>query len=900
MKNQFDLQLPPQIFAEVVLRSQSGESLLRSAKVITSETVSLFHAPNDVRLEAAQRLRAAGFEVLDIGQFSINVAAPPAVYERSLGAQLEMVQRPVVKAGQATMAEFVNSADPAPLGEIHIAGTGWSDILDGVAINNPAYYLRQQQTLHQATTSGTPPPTPTHYLQVPHDLAQELGATLAHQRGITGKGVTVVVVDTGCDISHGYFKRHGYDIRVELGPGATNPTLDANGHGTGIVANVLAIAPHASVTMVKADVAVGQNHHNINSTAAFRKAMALNPDIISCSWGSDLRSPHQLSSSHKVLAGAIAEAVRRGIVVIFAAGNGQWGFPAQHPDVIAVGGVYKHLEGSLKGHLEASNYASSFISAIYPNRRVPDVCGLVGQLPNAAYIMLPVPSGSPTDWNRSVMGDETAQNDGWAAFSGTSSAAPQLAGACALLEQFVPGLPPLKIKEILQDTAEDILEGGSNPSTGSGQARAGPDLATGAGLAAASKAMEAAQKSQSQSVSHFDIPVPTASGTVSNINTQANIRKLQPKRKVKTMSLDDSTLRQLRKKIDEIQIDLNTYLKTLLGGEINKDFHDLQLVISERNFIERDSDFEAISYSLKVLRELIQPNKSKIEVTADQKQEINTFINASIKEYDDFKKKIKKKHLFAAKNLLRKDKCKGLAHKILLKAIQLSGEGKYETWEIKGKDKEGENISYSVTAENVAKLTTKEVGSLTVITGIDGLTQLESARLRQISLGTKVANVNSDIDATSDTAATDTSKVYSTKSGKLFYQGIPIPKDFVTVNNDTIIAKDPSRLEVATIQVQVVGDFHRKKVEDIKDMILSYTCTDLDEIAELASKILSGYDPETVFWPNFTNEMLFDRDVEINGMHCERLESEINIAQCSDGYKYSFQNGKWSKIVNFE
>ena len=51
-----------------------------------------------------------------------------------------------------------------------------------------------------------------------------------------------------------------------------------------------------------------------------------------------------------------------GIVVVFAAGNGHWGFPGQHPDVISVGGVDIGQNGTLR----ASDYASGFMSNIYP------------------------------------------------------------------------------------------------------------------------------------------------------------------------------------------------------------------------------------------------------------------------------------------------------------------------------------------------------------------------------------------------------------------------------------------------------------------------------------------------------------------------------------------------------
>ena len=40
-----------------------------------------------------------------------------------------------------------------------------------------------------------------------------------------------------------------------------------------------------------------------------------------------------LSAADNALAAAIALAVARGIIVVFSAGNGHFGFPGQHPDV---------------------------------------------------------------------------------------------------------------------------------------------------------------------------------------------------------------------------------------------------------------------------------------------------------------------------------------------------------------------------------------------------------------------------------------------------------------------------------------------------------------------------------------------------------------------------------------
>ncbi|MFZ1751883.1 MAG: S8 family serine peptidase, partial [Saprospiraceae bacterium] len=276
--------------------------------------------------------------------------------------------------------------------------------------------------------------------------------------------------------SHPFFTQRGYRILPTLlGPGATNAAIDPNGHGTGESANIFAAAPDITFRMVK---------NGVDAVGAFNIAANTNPKphIISCSWGWSVQTPNQMTAYHQTLAAAIAAAVANGIIVVFSAGNGHFGFPGQHPLVISAGGVYK----SPTGVNTASNYSSGFLSQIYAGRRVPDVSGLVGQLPRAAYIMLPIPDGCQIDTGSAggthPNGDETTTNDGWAAFSGTSAAAPQIAGVCALMKKKRSTLTPAQAKTILMKTAIDVTTGNCNPATGGHPATVGPDLATGRGL----------------------------------------------------------------------------------------------------------------------------------------------------------------------------------------------------------------------------------------------------------------------------------------------------------------------------------------------------------------------------------------------------------------------------------
>ncbi len=304
-------------------------------------------------------------------------------------------------------------------------------------------------------------------------MAELLGATAVHERGITGHGVRLTMVDTGWE-RHPYFAAQGFGGTVVLGPGAAAADKDEDGHGTGESANAFAVAPGIRFTMVKGDFT--------NMVGAFNTAVnqPSKPQIISNSWGYDIPYP-PLEAIDKALAESIALAVLDGIVVVCSAGNGHHAFPGQHPDVISVGGAY--VDDQLQAR--ASDYASGFSSALYPGRVVPDVSGLVGMQPHAVYIMLPVPKGSVID--RFFAGlpspdaDGTLPNDGWAVASGTSASAPQVAGVCALMLEKDPTLTPQRIRDVLQISAIDVTQGRSNEVTG-GIARIGPDNATGYGL----------------------------------------------------------------------------------------------------------------------------------------------------------------------------------------------------------------------------------------------------------------------------------------------------------------------------------------------------------------------------------------------------------------------------------
>ncbi len=468
--------LPSRIFAQVSPRSIGGVSMFEAQSQIQSETVSNFFSEAEAVNEAVARLQEAGFEILQISPLTINIAGKPETYKKAFNTNIVVEDREVIK-GMAggdgdDIGQFLETTENDIPGLIETTGTSFENSIEGVALEEPRYFM---------APSMYPPLKKYWHLSVPAGISLGCNADRAHRTGITGKGVKVAMVDSGW-YKHPFFVGRGYTAApVVLGPGAANPLKDESGHGTGESANIFAVAPDVQLLPVKINF--------VNSIGAFNAAVGLNPDIITCSWGSSKRFG-PLSAADMALATAIAAAVASGITVIFSAGNGHWGFPGQHPDVISAGGVFMNVDESLR----ASDYSSGFISNIYPNRRVPDLSGLVGMRPGAMYIMLPVEAQDQIDVGNSggthPNGDETTNKDGWAAFSGTSAAAPQLAGAAALIKQACRRLKPAQIKDILRKTARDVTAGNCFNQPGMNHpATVGPDTATGDGLVDAHKAV---------------------------------------------------------------------------------------------------------------------------------------------------------------------------------------------------------------------------------------------------------------------------------------------------------------------------------------------------------------------------------------------------------------------------
>jgi serine protease AprX len=279
--------------------------------------------------------------------------------------------------------------------------------------------------------------------------APQMGAPVAWNSSLTGKGVTVCIVDTGIDGSHPDLKGKIVGWKDILG-NKTTP-YDDFGHGThcaGIIAGTGAasdgkykgIAPEAKLIGVKV-LGKGGAGNESDILAGIQYAANTDASIISLSLGSDEHS--------QAICDAVSEAVHRGKIVVCAVGNsgpkgGSVGCPSHNKDVITVGAI------------DGQDNVCSFSSrGPAPDGSIkPDVVA---------------PGWKVVSCRAYGIMDSKAIDYYYLAESGSSMACPMVSGTVALMVQKDPKLTPQKAKEILTKTAYPL--GATSPNNDYGYGR---------------------------------------------------------------------------------------------------------------------------------------------------------------------------------------------------------------------------------------------------------------------------------------------------------------------------------------------------------------------------------------------------------------------------------------------
>jgi thermitase len=244
------------------------------------------------------------------------------------------------------------------------------------------------------------------------------------------KDITIAVIDTGVDLDHPDLVNRlveGYNVL-----GDNHLAEDDNGHGThvaGIIAsetnNHEGIAGLTWYNKIMPIKAMGTEGYGTTFDIAKGIVWAVDhgADVINLSLGNYKES--------NVLEKAIHYAYNRNVVMVAAAGNDaskQPSYPAAYPEVLSVSAV--NVDGELA---EFSNHGS-YINISAPGEYIPS----------------------------------TYFNEQYAALSGTSMAAPHVAGLAGLVKSANPDLSNKEIMKIIQDSAIDLGRPGRDIEFGYG------------------------------------------------------------------------------------------------------------------------------------------------------------------------------------------------------------------------------------------------------------------------------------------------------------------------------------------------------------------------------------------------------------------------------------------------
>ncbi len=252
---------------------------------------------------------------------------------------------------------------------------------------------------------------------------ETIGAVSARQKGVTGKGVTVAVIDSGIQRNHPDFAQinilPGYNAMV--GALDVNDTEDNYGHGTmvsGVIAaqsqNGTGIAGLASdVKILPIKITDSKNLTISSLLAGLQKATELGCDIINMSLGGAVTNSNTIAQINNV----IDDAVEDGITVICAVGNSggtQLCYPAAATNAIGVGAI--NQDGTVASFSQKNT-----------------------------SVLVTAPGSSIFTLNN--QGDTVS-------FSGTSAATPVVTSMAALIKQIAPDYTPAQIKTLLTETAQ--------------------------------------------------------------------------------------------------------------------------------------------------------------------------------------------------------------------------------------------------------------------------------------------------------------------------------------------------------------------------------------------------------------------------------------------------------------
>ncbi|MEM9596569.1 MAG: S8 family serine peptidase [Acidobacteriota bacterium] len=274
---------------------------------------------------------------------------------------------------------------------------------------------------------------------------------VVHNMGDRGQGVTIAVIDSGIDYTHHMLHGHPFSTLptpkviggYDFGDDDADPKIDCvdDSHGTStafIAGGLFGVAPAAQLVHLKVQSAskCGKSSLDGDIAAAIdwvvTNQATYGIDIISMSLGGADYSSPCTGGGGSAYRSALDDADAAGIMVFASSGNdakkSQIGFPACYPTVYSVGAVYD----------------KDYPNSVWTSYNNDDTIKCQDSRPDAAEVTCYSNSASFLDF----LGPS---NCAWAAtpsngftncFTGTSAAAPFVAGVAALVLDRNPNLTP--------------------------------------------------------------------------------------------------------------------------------------------------------------------------------------------------------------------------------------------------------------------------------------------------------------------------------------------------------------------------------------------------------------------------------------------------------------------------
>ncbi|GEM_PF-2746376 len=306
---------------------------------------------------------------------------------------------------------------------------------------------------------------------IPLIRADKVWKILFNRTNITGKGVSVCVLDTGInytipDLGGCFGNGTNFTCKVIDGYDYINndtDPMDDNGHGThvaGIIAangSLKGVAPDAKLIAMKVLDASGNGYISYAADAILwcvNHSSQYNITVISMSLGAGVYTDF-CDNAQTYLTDAINQAVAKGIVVVVATGN-----DANYSGVSLPACIYN---ATRVGATYDSDYIGNSFS--YLNGLGNVIC--TDTSPYRDNITCFTNRGGVFDDMLLAPGawiNSTWLNGSYIEKAGTSMAAPFVSGTIALMKQVAPTLSPAKIKDVLNKTGKRIYDPQTNRS----------------------------------------------------------------------------------------------------------------------------------------------------------------------------------------------------------------------------------------------------------------------------------------------------------------------------------------------------------------------------------------------------------------------------------------------------